>query len=70
MGEREEMAAKEIMKAVRDGRARSRFIAVDSLTVSYPQSVKSHRMTSLKTITIFATQKPRTARGPGKKSLL
>ena len=47
MGEREEMAAKEIMKAVRDGRARSRFIAVDSLTVSYPQSVKCHSVTSL-----------------------
>ena len=70
MGERKEMAAKEVMKAVRDGRARSRFIAVDSLTVSYPQSVKSHRMTSLQAKTIFAAQKSRTASGPGEESLL
>jgi hypothetical protein len=42
-----EMATEEVMKAVRDGGARSRFIAVDSLTMSYPQSVKSHRVTSL-----------------------
>jgi hypothetical protein len=35
-----------------------------------PQSVKSHRVTGLQTITIFATQKAGTARGPGKKSLL
>ena len=53
--EREEVATEEIMKAVRDSRARSRLIAVDSLTVSYPQSVKSHRMTGLEAITIFAT---------------
>ena len=70
VGKGEEMTTEEVFKAIRDSGARTRNIVVDSLTVGSPQSVKSHRMTSLKTITIFATQKPRTARGPGKKSLL
>jgi hypothetical protein len=68
--EGKEMATKEEFKAVRDSRARTRIIVVDGLTMGSPQSVKSHRVTGLQTITIFATQKSGTARGPGKKSLL
>ena len=69
-GKGEKMTTKEEFKAVRDSGARTRNIVIDSLTVGSPQRVKSHSMTSLKTITIFATQKPRTARGPRKESLL
>ena len=65
-----EVATKEKFKVVRDSRARTRIIVIDGLEMGSPQSVKSHRMTSLQTITIFATQKSGTARGPGKKSLL
>jgi len=68
--EGKEVATKEEFKAVRDSRARTRIIVVDGLTMGSPQSVKSHRVTGLQTITIFATQKSGTARGPGKKSLL
>ena len=64
------MTAEEEFKAVRDGWARTRDIVIDSLTVGSPQSVKSHRMASLKTIAIAATQKSRTTRRPGIKSLL
>ena len=64
------MTAKEEFKAVRDSWARTRDIVIDSLTVGSPQSVKSHRMASLKTIAIAATQKSRTTRRPGIKSLL
>ena len=64
------MTAEEEFKAVRDGWARTRDIVIDSLTVGGPQSVKSHCMAGLKTIAIAATQKARTARRPGVKSLL
>ena len=70
VGKGEEVTMKEKFKAVRDSRAQTRNIVIDSLAVGGPQSVKSHRMASLKTITIFATQKPRTARRPREKSLL
>ena len=65
-----EVTTKEIFKAVRDSWARTRDIVVGGLTMGKPQSVESHRMTSLKTITIAATQEVRTARRPRIKSLL
>ena len=65
-----EMTTKEIFKAVRDSWARTRDIVVGGLTMGKPQSVESHRMTSLKTITIATTQEARTARRPRIKSLL
>jgi len=70
MAEGVEMTTKEIFKAVRDSWARTRDIVVGGLTMGKPQSVESHRMTSLKTITIAATQEARTARRPRIKSLL
>src|SRR6185295_12613559 len=70
VGEGKEVATEEEFKAIRDSRARTRSIVVDGLAMGSPQSVKSHCMTSLQTITIFTTQKSRTARRPGKKSLL
>ena len=70
VGEGKEVATEEEFKAIRDSRARTRSIVVDGLAMGSPQSVKSHRMTGLQTITIFVTQKSRTVRRPGKKSLL
>ena len=64
------MTAKEIFKAVRDSWARTRDIVIGGLTMGKPQSVESHCMTSLKTITIAATQEARTARRPRIKSLV
>ena len=70
MAEGVEMTTKEIFKAVRDSWARTRDIVVGGLTMGKPQSVESHRMTSLKTITIAAAQEARTARRPRIESLL
>ena len=64
------MTAKEIFKAVRDSWARTRDIVIGGLTMGKPQSVESHCMTSLKTITIAAAQEARTARRPRIESLL
>ena len=62
MAEGVEMTTKEIFKAVRDSWARTRDIVIGGLTMGKPQSVESHRMTSLKTIAIAATtQEAKTA---------
>jgi len=52
-----EVLSKEEMEAARNNQTRTRSIAVDGITVSNPQSVKSHRTTSLKAIPIFASEK-------------
>jgi len=69
VSQRAEVLSKEKMKAARDNQSRTRGITIDRIAVSNPQSVKSHRVTSLKAISIFATKKPRTAGGPREKSL-
>jgi hypothetical protein len=53
--EREEVLAKVVTEAVKDFRARGGNIVIDSLTVSHPEGVHDHRMTSLETISILAT---------------
>ena len=64
------MLTKEIFEAVRDGMARSGNIGIDSLTVSQPQCVESHRMTSLEPMSVSATKKSGAASRPGKEGLM
>ena len=70
VGQHLKMLAKEIFEAVRDGMARSGNIGIDSLTVSQPQSVESHRMTSLEPMSVSATKESGAASRPGKEGLM
>ena len=60
---------KEKAKAGRNSRTRGGNIVVDSLTVCKPQSVNCHRMTSLKTVSILATEVTGAASRPREQGL-
>ena len=51
MGKSMEVTMKKVFKMVRNSGARTRNIVIDGLAMGSPQSVKSHCMTGLETIT-------------------
>ena len=70
VGQHLEMLTKEKFKVVRDKLAQSGNISIDGLTVSQPQSVESHRMTSLEPMSVSTTKKSGAAGRPGKEGLV
>ena len=63
------MLLEEIAKAGRNSSTRGGNTVVDSLTMSKPQSVNCHRMTSLKTVSILVTEVTEAASRPREQGL-